>query len=231
MNPILISLTLFLASLSSAFALDTMVQGGNIYLSQGNAPKVQLTASGKDRSPVLCADKQCIVFIRKSSQSIDYAIDDPDHAPSKDELLADQIWIVDLITKKERLLVKDKISDDDRSKQISHIFDDSLKFSPDGKTLYFITDATVTSGAVHAVNIDGSNEHFIDSSNSIDVITKGQYKGDLILYQHRYFLPGGSYDWYYVFTPDDHEVGPLGDDLKNVNWDILYEDSEGKKLK
>lgn len=160
----------------SAFALDTTVQGGNIYLSQGNSPKVQLTANGKDRSPVLCPDRQCVVFIRKSSQSIDYPAENLD-GYSKYELLADQIWIVDSANKKEQMIVADKVSDNPR-KQIAHVYDDSLKFSPDGKILYFITSASVTSGAVHAVKIDGSNEHFIDGGNSIEVIPKGQYKGD-----------------------------------------------------
>ena len=100
-------------------------------------------------------------------------------------------------------------------------------FSPDSKTVYFVGSAWVTTGALHGVNIDGSNERFIEGANTLEkVIDKGDYKGDLVISQHRYFLGGGSYDWYYVFTPEGKEVGPLGDDLKTVGWDMLYFDSK-----
>ncbi len=104
---------------------------------------------------------------------------------------------------------------------VAHIDEESLKFSPDGKRLYFITSAWVTSGALHRVNVDGSGERFVAAANSLKVLGSGSYKGHLIISQHRYFLGGGSYDWYYVFTPQGKEVGPLGADLARVNWDLL----------
>jgi hypothetical protein len=32
--------------------------------------------------------------------------------------------------------------------------------------------------------------------------------------QHHYFVGGGSYDWYWLITPDGREVGPLGEALE-----------------
>ena len=88
-----------------------------------------------------------------------------------------------------------------------------LNFSPNSRTLYFVTSAWAVSGAVHAINIDGTNYRFIQPANELEVITSGEYQGYLALKQHRYFIGGGSYDWYWLFTPDGKEIGPLGEEL------------------
>lgn len=206
---------------------------GHIYYFPDGKKKIQLTKTGKNRAPVLSPDGKRVVFLRKSDKeaylavggSEDYVKDDPDG------LLADQVWIVDVTGKNEKMLATDHnpdeiaiVGDFNGSEVIAHIDDDTLQFSPDSNKVYFITAAWVTSGALHSVNIDGSGERFIAGANYLKVIDKGGCKGCLIINQHRYFVTGGSYDWYYVFTPDGKEVGPLGNDLESVDWDFLYSD-------
>jgi hypothetical protein len=58
-----------------------------------------------------------------------------------------------------------------------------------------------------------TNYRFIQPANELEVITSGEYQGYLALQQHRYFIGGGSYDWYWLFTPDGKEIGPLGEEL------------------
>ena len=206
---------------------------GNIYYCPSDKEKIQLTKSGKDRYPVLSPNGKKIVFIRKSSEKAYLSVEGEDYN-TPEGLLADQIWIVDSDGKNEKMLVKDRQPNEatgndvtrELEKTIAHI-DDSLCFSPDSKTVYFVSSAWATTSALHSVNIDGSNEHFIAGANTLEkVIDKGEYKGDLIISQHRYFVGGGSYDWYYVFTPEGKEAGPLGDDLATVNWDILCFESK-----
>ncbi len=175
-------------------AKKVFTKKGCIYYAPGGKMEIQLTKNGKDRAPVLSPDGKRVVFLRKSDKEAylptggceDYIKDDPDG------LLADQVWRVDVTGKNEKMLVRDHDPDEvaiegdfDGSKVIAHIDDEELQFSPDGKQLYFITAAWVTSGALHSVNIDGTNERFIAGSSYLKVIDKGGYKGNLIINQHR----------------------------------------------
>jgi hypothetical protein len=92
------------------------------------------------------------------------------------------------------------------------------------KPLVVFASAWVTSGAVHAVKTDGSGLRYVIPGNELEVIPKGEYKGYLIVNQHRYFLGGGSYDWYWVFSPNEKEEGPLGPEIVKSQRDALESD-------
>ena len=81
------------------------------------------------------------------------------------------------------------------------------KFDASGETY-----AWTTSNALHAVNIADAKQRYLLPANSLAVATDEEYKGNLILNQHRYFIGGGSYDWYWLFTPEGKEIGPLGEE-------------------
>ena len=191
-------------------------ENGNIFY-KDDKEKRQLTQSGRDREPVLSPDGAKVVFTRRTTEE------------------KDQLWVKDIKTKEEKMLVKDRRpdpKDGDGSPNwvskhvIEHILNDYTKFSPDGKKIYFLTVAWTTSCAVHEVNIDGSDEQFIIDGNSIKVIPKGRHKGNLIVDRHKYFVGGGSYDWYYLVTPEGKEIGTFGDDLNRVDWEMLYYESD-----
>jgi len=209
---------------------NVSVENGCVYYVDTKA-KIQLTKNGKDSVPILSPDGKSVVFLRKSSKEVYLPTGDSEYYLKKgpDAIFADQVWLVDIHGKNEKLLVKDYNPDElaiavafDGSKVVAHIWKDSLQFSPDGKRIYFITSAWVTSGALHGVNIDGSDERFIAGANYLKVIDKGKHKGKLIIQQHRYFLTGGSYDWYYVFSPEGKEEAVLAPDLNDVDWESLY---------
>jgi hypothetical protein len=45
----------------------------------------------------------------------------------------------------------------------------------------------------------------------------GDYRGFIVTSQHRYFVFGGSYDWYYLFTPGmEKQIGSIGENLKEA---------------
>jgi hypothetical protein len=85
------------------------------------------------------------------------------------------------------------------------------QFSGDGKRIYFLSAAWVTSAAVHVVDVKTGAEHFICPGMSLEVLRQGHYAGNLLITQHRYFLAGGLFDWIWLFTPDGREVGPVAD--------------------
>jgi hypothetical protein len=49
-----------------------------------------------------------------------------------------------------------------------------------------------------------------------------QIKGYFIVNEHRYFVPpGGTYDWYWLVTPDGKDNGPLGEEVTKEQRDFL----------
>ncbi len=154
-------------------------------------------------------DKKMIAFVRKGNNLIPNECDAFTEAE-----YGNQIWVYEIESKKEKLLVKGNLKCDEPEKQI--IDPSHLLFSPDNQTLYFMTSAWVTSGALHAVKIGSAKQNYIVPANEFEVISNGQYKGYLIVYQHRYFVGGGTYDWYWLISPNGREEGPLGEEITEI---------------
>lgn len=159
----------------------------------------------EDTDHAISPDGKWFVYIKESnfivpSDCYAFILSRGDHS--------NEIWIVDLKTLENRLLVSSHFSCDDPTKVI--LDPNNLQFSPDSKTLYFAGGAWVVSGAIHAVNINGKNLRFVADGNGYQVITQGPYKGDLIINQHRYRFQGdtpmGSYDWDWLFTPAGRQI-------------------------
>ena len=192
-----------------------IVTNGNIFALIGQGDVVQLTSSGRDRSPRMSPVGGVVAFIRQSRQESKFSVIEEHDSPNRKHY-ADQIWVVDLKTMKSRLLVRDRplgksVAEMDLEKTTAIICDDSLRFSPDGIHLYFRVSAWVTSDALHGVNLRTGVTRFITPANSVEVVMSGAYAGDLIVQKHRYFLGGGSYDWYWLITPGGREIGPIGE--------------------
>jgi hypothetical protein len=142
-----------------------------------------------------------VAYVKKSSHIVseecaDFAILNGPYA--------NEIWIRDLKSMKKRLLVRDNFSCYIPMKKM--IDPQDLNFSPDSKTLYFSASAWTTSGAIHAVNVINGHEWFVTDGNEYSVVMNGKYTGDLIVNQHRYHDEGGSYDWYWLFTPSGKQI-------------------------
>lgn len=83
----------------------------------------------------------------------------------------------------------------------------SPRFSPDGRRIYFLSRAWVTSDAVHAVDIGTGHEWFVAPGNSLTIIPRGPLAGCLLVDQHRYWPnEGGSYDWTWLLTSNGQEI-------------------------
>lgn len=202
------SFILFLMFSSSIFAdqgIYTYSKFGYIFFySKNNDHILQLTYSGKSKDPVLSPNGKWLAFVMRSRNLIPNACA---FSLTKTNY-ADEIFMFDLKTMRKKILVPDKPDCDHPKKVI--IDPNDLQFSPDSKTLYFATSAWATSGAVHAVDVDGKNLRFVTDANEYHIIKHGKYKGDLIVYQHRYRFkkdtPLGSYDWDWLFTPEGKQI-------------------------
>lgn len=164
-------------------------------------------------------DKKWIAFVYRQKIVLP---EDCESEPYMGDSMVDQLWLYSINTKEKRLLVNYNFLCDDPEKTILHI--ERIKFSPDSKVIYFQTGAWQVSDAIHAMNIDGSEEHYLIPGGIAYVIQKGRSKGDLVVGQHRYFIPFGSYDWLWLYTSTGKEEGPIGEDFGDEQRKLIEEE-------
>ena len=186
---------------AAAGAPSVVAEKGRIVLVEASGKRRTLTTSGKDSEPSLSRDGKSIVFVRQGSG--------PRLSAGAGDVEANEIWWVDSEGKQPRLLVR-SAAHEDLKRFLGQL--QAPQFSPDGKSVFFLSAAWATSDAVHTVDVASGKVRFVAPGNSLEVLQHGEHQGKLIVQQHRYFLGGGSYDWYWLLEPDGREVGPIGED-------------------
>ena len=189
---------------TTSFAQTVSVKDGNIQFTDKSGKTTALTSGGRDSDPLLAPDGKWVAFVRK--------IEGKKIATGSDEVDPTELWQVRTDGKEPAMLVRCRESQ--KMESLIGGFE-TLQFSPDGKLLYFVTPAWATSGAVHVVDTTNRKERYLFAGNNLKVVASGEYKGCLLVQQHRYFVGGGSYDWFWLLRPDGKEVGPVGEDTEN----------------
>ncbi|WP_420125923.1 TolB family protein [Longimicrobium sp.] len=195
-------LAIFLLAPGKLFAQSVTAEAGNLfYRPSASAAPRQLTTTGLDSEPVLSPDGRTIAFIRGTpGDSVDTVL-------GREE--GTSLWIVGVDGSGARMLVRGR-SSETPSEALAML--QSPAFSPDGQRIYFLSAGWATSGAVHVVDVATGAEQFLAPGNSLEVIPSGDYAGFLLVSQHRNFLAGGSYDWYWLVSPEGREIDPVGED-------------------
>ncbi len=138
---------------------------GNIFLKVDDQV-AQITSTGRDDRPILSPDGKWVAFSREIAGKIV-------ECSERNDLWAcpsEQLWIINLETGSERLLLEPRTDlPPEKTKDIIYQFN-GKKFSPDSKTIYFVTPAWATSDAIHTVNIDGSNERYVMHGYTFQVV-------------------------------------------------------------
>lgn len=91
----------------------------------------------------------------------------------------------------------------------------NLELTPDAKSLYFLATAWGTSEAIHSIDIATKKVSFVTDGNFYCIVRAGEYQGDLIVEQHRYFIQGGSYDDFFLYSPLGKELGLVAKEKDN----------------
>lgn len=185
----------------AANAVSVSVKDGNIYChAPPETESRELTFTGSDLHPCLSPDGKLVVFVRSTpGQTVEVGVG---------EWEATELWTVQVDGTEAQMRVRGGAGA--TLERTLAGFSDP-QFSPEGRRIYFLSQAWVTSRAVHVVDLDTGEVRFVCPGNSLEIILRGEYAGHLMVSQHRYFLGGGSYDWLWLITPDGRVVGPIAE--------------------
>ena len=207
---ILIAAALFLppgAVAAQNAAPRVFSDAGNIFIARSGA-KSKLTASEMDVDPVLAPSGDFVVYTRQGRGRTLHGYDSTQFCMT--EPRPDELRQINVDGSGDKILLTGRKGDpehqlcDFRNKQ----------FSSDGRRLYFLTPGWATSGALHVLDTRSGDERFVLPANDLLVLNfcSNKYKDDLVVLMHRYFLLGGSYDWYWLYdSTGKKELGPLGE--------------------
>jgi dipeptidyl aminopeptidase/acylaminoacyl peptidase len=196
-------------SSASSRAQSVLAKDGNVIIKERSGQTKKLTTLGRDSQPGLSPDRRRIVFVRSTpGKTVQTSLNDTE---------ATELWLVDSDGSHPELLLAGS-QDKDPQKSLADF--SSPQFSPDGRRIYFMSVGWVTSGAVHVVDIQSKRQSFVSPGNTLEVIQKGKYRGYLIVQEHKYFYGAkvGSYDHYWLLTPNGREIRHLGGERSYRNF-------------
>lgn len=211
-SPLVFALLCPVSSLAQSVAVE---HGVMFYQPADGSARRRIDVSAMVRDARLSPDGRTIAYVDGT----------PDRliAAGAGESQATELRTIGVDGKNARLLVRGR--DAEKPEEVLADFTDP-QFSPDGQRIYFLSSAWAVSGAVHAVEVATGREWFVIPGNSLEVVARGEYAGHLLVSQHRYFLIAGTYDWFWLFTPDGKEVGPVGEDEDALaEFHEMYDDA------
>lgn len=172
------------------------ISAGNVVLAFLDGDSLALTTGHDAREAVLSLDQRLVAYVRRAGKG---------RADGSD----DELWLVDSEGKNPpRRLLAPQPAEDPKANLTGF---NNPAFSPDGRLLYVLTQAWVTSNAVHRVDTDSGATRFITDANSLAVVPKGRYAGHLVVQKHKYFAQGGSREAFWLVTPAGREVRELNE--------------------
>lgn len=185
-------------SLGQAIASDLFEQNGKIFHRNERGEVQQVSAEQHNTNAVISPNQKWGAYIHAEEAT-------PDDS-------AHEIWLVDMDTRASRMVVRSQTNDKPEN-NLTQLH--NLKFSPDGRSLYFMTAAWATSGAVHQLDIATLQQHYVTDGNSLDIIPHGKYAGYLVVTKHIYLRGGGSVENYCLLKPNGRQVKCAGDSEKD----------------
>lgn len=201
----LIRLLLLAAFVGPAMADSVHTSDGDLFIVAEDGGFRQLTTTHDVRDPVLSGDGKAVAFVRDPAVA---TLGGDGEVPD-----ASEVWIMDAIGGEPRLLVANQPSETPEANLTAF---NGLAFTSDGKALYFLAAAWVTSDALHRVDLADGKRHYLTGANSVEVLASGKYAVHLVITKHQYYPGGGSHEPYWLVTPEGKGVKELGDSEAEV---------------
>ena len=193
---------------------------GNIFLTEKNNKEEQITFSGLDTEAIFSPNEKRIAFLRENPERVKCYGDGCRHG--------NEIWLYNLEAKEQKMIPQDN-PEKDWELNICNIH--NLTFLPnDNQNIYFMSPRWVTSNAISKINILTKEIKFIIDGNSMEAINDGEYKGNLLVFMHRYphyaVAVYGAYDKYFVISPEGEKLLAIGDKDDFYNGDYFQTTQE-----
>ena len=241
MRNIVLAFVLILACASMARAAAVYEKKGNVYY-KNEGKVLRLTSLGRDREPKLHPQGEWVYFVRSfPGKMIGETYHPARGEVIKDDILHEELWRIKKDGTSASRLYQSAFSAIDGPSGYTVASVENIQFSPIGDKVYFETPEWVTSAGLRVMNPDGSNQKLLGAGNNNKIVLSARtfddreksYEGYIVSAQHRYYFYGGSYDWFYLFTPDLTEVAPLGDDVDYFTkmGEIKYTDHSESLIK
>ncbi|MBX7246261.1 MAG: hypothetical protein K1X53_12265 [Candidatus Sumerlaeaceae bacterium] len=188
---------------ASAVRAKVRADKGSIVFTLGKS-EAKLTTSGLDSEPVISPDGAKVAFVRTpKAKPIETAQGEAD---------ATEIWMVSVDGTGAVLVVASR--EHDKPEEILAGFG-NLRFSLDGKTLYFTSAAWTTSSALKALDLATGKVRHVGPSNGFEILAKGKHKGQFVNFEHTYG-PDGAEDKCWLMSPGGRNIRSVGEDLENA---------------
>ena len=170
-------------------AQSVSVSAGNIVYHTGGGSAHKISNGGLDSMPAISPDGRWVVFVRQTpGDTVNTSLGWEQRT---------ELWIVRSDGSNAKRLLRGR---EGTSPETSLARLENPAFSVDGRTVYFGSTGWVTSDALHAVDVATGRERFVCAANGFELLTRGQYRGDIMVGQHRYKAEG-SYDGTWIVSP------------------------------
>ncbi|MBX7246259.1 MAG: hypothetical protein K1X53_12255 [Candidatus Sumerlaeaceae bacterium] len=174
--------------------------------SRGTSGNISLQgASGLDKNPVKSPDGSLMAFVGVVP---DCVISTPGG-----KVAASEIWIARTDGTSATQLVK--FHESQKPEDVLAGFG-NLRFSADGKTLFFTSFAWEGSHALKCCDLSTGKVRHIAPSNGFEILGKGKYKGYFVSLQRRKDRKRGIWYKYCLMSPQGVEVRDVGDELRKA---------------
>jgi hypothetical protein len=203
----LLLLTLLVLSGALLQAQRAEVHGGNVYYTDAQGRKKQVTRSGVDHDAALSPDGKAIVFVRDTIEPARF------EEPANDHPTQRQIWRASTEGAGGATLVfSQPVILKDWSEYVSF---SAPRLSLDNRSVYFLIPQYVTEGGLIRLDLKTKQTLLLTSALTFWVAGPGSFEGDLVV-QKRKPLDGGFTRYYWLVTPDGRELGLVGESERDV---------------
>ena len=184
-------------SAADAQVFGVQVKDGNVYVQLPTGLR-RLTRDGQSTEAAKSRDGSLIAYIHKDSAG--------------DSGSMNSLSVCVVAEQKCRIVTQPKSSDkpeENLTDATTPVFSYQASARPDGSvvgSLYFLTTAWTTSGAVYRVKLGPvPSVSYVTPSNALSVVPSGKFAGALDVAQHSYGT-GGSCDQERIFDPNTKKV-------------------------
>ena len=212
---------------AGAVAAVECVQGNIMYV-DASGVSVKLTTSERDSQALMHPGGDWIYFVRTfEGKMVGEKYIPPHGRKANGGVLSEELWRIRKDGTKASMLYRQDhgaVPGPDLDYVVGWII--RLQFSPKGDKVYFETPESSTCAGLYVMNADGSGVRLLGEGSGTRIIRSDRgerFRGYIVTSQHRYYPSRGSYDLFYLFTPDLKEIAPIGPNLKS------FTENEGAK--